>query len=228
MGAGDRGWRWSDGPISIGARISARLGEFGEFYPTPPSFTIGTSFISAAAVCLAGTFSMTGGQPCEACEPGKFALTDGALFCMDCPKGTYSNETGSLFCQACDNGKSTVNRSSLNASSCFAYCQAGSFSRTGLEPCQLCPRNFYSSKIGSTNCEKCPEGFVTAGQSPTGFATGIGSTNIEPDICYDARDIILDFEQVWAVTRHLMIRGEYQHIPASKGLVLRAFFLLCS
>jgi len=227
MDAGARGWRWSDGPVRIGARISAKLGQFGEFYPTPPSFTIGTSFISAAAACIAGTFSMTGGQPCEACEPGKFAPTDGALSCMDCPRGTYSNNTGSFFCNACDIGQSTANRSSPSATSCASYCHAGSFSETGIEPCQLCPRKFYTSKIGSTFCEKCPEGFLTAGQSPTGFATGMGSTNIAPDICYDGRDLFLAFEEVWAVTRNLMMRGEYQNIKAAKVLVL-CVFVLCA
>ena len=74
-------------------------------------------------------------------------------------------------------------------------------------------------------CEKCPEGFLTAGQSPTGFATGMGSTNIAPDICYDGRDLFLAFEEVWAVTRNLMMRGEYQNIKAAKVLVLRVFVL---
>lgn len=43
-------------------------------------------------------------------------------------------------------------------------CAAGSFSETGVEPCELCPVGTYQTFSNKKKCVKCPEGHVTRGK----------------------------------------------------------------
>ncbi|CAN8006560.1 unnamed protein product, partial [Ixodes hexagonus] len=88
--------------------------------------------------CSEGTYSGTGLGPCVAC-----------------PQGTYQNKTQQTFCQFCPQGTTTENIGSLHADDCKRYCQPGSYSETGLEPCEPCRIGFYQTTEGQRNCQEC-------------------------------------------------------------------------
>ena len=48
--------------------------------------------------------------------------------------------------------------------SSIAPCQPGSWSRTGFEPCQLCPLNFYQDETNATDCKECAGENVTTSE----------------------------------------------------------------
>lgn len=42
------------------------------------------------------------------------------------------------------------------------FCKPGTFSNTGLEPCNSCPTGTYQVQYGSIGCVRCPNGKTTA------------------------------------------------------------------
>ncbi|KAK3690739.1 hypothetical protein RRG08_061177 [Elysia crispata] len=46
-------------------------------------------------------------------------------------------------------------------------CEAGYYSRDGLEPCTPCPRGFYQSGRQSTTCAECSSDFTTSSVAST-------------------------------------------------------------
>ncbi|CAN8032735.1 unnamed protein product, partial [Ixodes persulcatus] len=88
------------------------------------------------------------------CAPGTYSST-GLGPCMACPQGTFQDKTKQTFCQFCPQGSTTEGIGSLVKDNCKRYCQPGSYSETGLEPCQPCPRGFYQTTQGQKTCQEC-------------------------------------------------------------------------
>ena len=74
------------------------------------------------AQCLAGTFSLTGLEPCTTCQ-----------------KGTYQTEYFQRQCTACPHSSTTWRRGARMLDDCKAVCPIGHVSVTGLVPCFPCP-----------------------------------------------------------------------------------------
>uniref|UniRef100_A0A4D5RGI3 Putative tyrosine kinase eph ephrin receptor family n=1 Tax=Ixodes scapularis TaxID=6945 RepID=A0A4D5RGI3_IXOSC len=88
------------------------------------------------------------------CAPGTYSST-GLGPCMACPQGTFQDKTQQTFCQFCPRGSTTEGIGSLVKDNCKRYCQPGSYSKNGLEPCQPCPRGFYQTTQGQKTCQEC-------------------------------------------------------------------------
>lgn len=181
-------------PFVIGVRVHARVTQGHK------GFSMGYRYIITEQTCKAGSSSPTGGLPCSLCQAGKFAAADGHTSCLDCPKGTYSDQAGSVKCLVCATGHSTPDRGSNSSMSCAQFCKAGSFSSTGLEPCQLCPRDTTQSRVGSTYCDECFAGGTTMGKH------GKGYTNVFPWQCVDGTDLQFEIEEVKLYGRQLTFK----------------------
>ncbi|KAM4706820.1 sushi, von Willebrand factor type A, EGF and pentraxin domain-containing protein 1 [Discoglossus pictus] len=93
---------------------------------------------------------------CKAqCKPGTYSA-NGLETCESCPHGTFQPVFGSKFCTTCPKRMSTVKRGSIDISECGVPCQAGEFSRSGLQPCFQCPRDYYQPEAGRSYCLQCP------------------------------------------------------------------------
>ncbi|CAL1545258.1 unnamed protein product, partial [Lymnaea stagnalis] len=90
------------------------------------------------ALCLPGSFSPSGLEPCETC----------AL-------GSYQSDYSADFCYTCSKGKTTHKRGSRREEDCEEVCPAGHASQTGLAPCTPCPLNSYQPKSGQIECIQC-------------------------------------------------------------------------
>ncbi|KAK7452815.1 hypothetical protein BaRGS_00039699, partial [Batillaria attramentaria] len=94
---------------------------------------------------------------CVGCPEGTRRSDDGT--CQLCSVGTYSSFVGSPTCQNCPSGSSTFSTGAVSMAECTPVCQKGRFSPTGLQPCQMCPKDTYS--LNSTYCQPCPANYVT-------------------------------------------------------------------
>ncbi|CAH3198766.1 unnamed protein product [Porites evermanni] len=103
---------------------------------------------------------------CVSCTSGTY-LNKVLGICEDCPIGTYQEYESQESCLPCPQKTSTVESRTDHRSSCLAFCKAGSYSPTGLEPCISCEKGFYQEKEGQKGCFKC----ISATTTP-----GIGST----------------------------------------------------
>uniref|UniRef100_A0ABM0MZ98 Uncharacterized protein LOC100378937 n=1 Tax=Saccoglossus kowalevskii TaxID=10224 RepID=A0ABM0MZ98_SACKO len=163
---------------------------------TPGTFDDGDACLS----CPIGTYqNMTGQTSCqqcpagystlqehtkndeecrELCRPG-FYSTNGVAPCRRCEIATFQSEYGSTSCTPCPNDTSTYGVA-VSESSCRDFCEPGSFSNTGLSPCQQCPRHTYQNDSRATGCEPCPSGMGT-------LAPGSSSADlcVDYDICVE-------------------------------------------
>jgi hypothetical protein len=90
--------------------------------------------------------------------------------CLACPAGTYSDHTGALQCSACPDGTFTAHDGASDAGDCMSVCGHGTFSASGLIPCQQCARNTFSGPpppSGYRQCDACV---------PNTFTVNVGST----------------------------------------------------
>ncbi|XP_043234344.1 uncharacterized protein LOC122387849 [Amphibalanus amphitrite] len=107
-------------------------------------------------VCGYGTYSPSGLVPCLECPRNSFTMAppvDGFKECSSCPPDTFTHAQA-------------ANDQSL----CRAKCAPGSYSANGLEPCFLCPVNFFQPIEGANTCFECPTGNTTRSEgavSPT-------------------------------------------------------------
>ncbi|PFX23092.1 Fibropellin-1 [Stylophora pistillata] len=91
---------------------------------------------------------------CLNCTAGTF-LNKTSETCQDCPIGTYQEFDGQEQCLACPPKTSTTESRTGNRTSCLAFCKAGSYSPTGLEPCLFCKKGLYQEMEGQHLCLKC-------------------------------------------------------------------------
>lgn len=178
-------------PTVVGVRVVANL------HPSS-SFKFGYKFSQTHGKCRPGFFMpindflsapVDENSQCQRCSVGKFTPSDQSTYCFSCPLGTYADTEGASRCLQCPTGKFTIETGSYTVTQCKAFCRAGSFSSTGMEPCQLCPRGKWQDKVGAVVCQSCPDGWDTI---------GAGSTNVDPWLCFDARDVSFKIESIRA------------------------------
>ncbi|XP_065668355.1 sushi, von Willebrand factor type A, EGF and pentraxin domain-containing protein 1 isoform X2 [Hydra vulgaris] len=100
-----------------------------------------------------GTFNSTHCK--EPCAPGSYSNT-GLEHCHLCSKGTYQPKPYSNECIKCPGSSTTLSEGSKHLEECGMICPAGTYSKTGVEPCYPCTMGFYQPWGGQTNCIQCP------------------------------------------------------------------------
>ncbi|XP_075544125.1 sushi, von Willebrand factor type A, EGF and pentraxin domain-containing protein 1-like isoform X1 [Dermacentor variabilis] len=96
------------------------------------------------ALCKPGTWSTTGKEPCVACG------TD-----------AYQDRSGQSSCKKCSAGLSTGQWGAESSTSCRDICDAGTYSKNGLKPCNACPIGHYQHGRNQTTCIACDAGLST-------------------------------------------------------------------
>lgn len=177
----------------------------------PPVGSVGetcTAITVNPPACAAGTYSVTGSQPCTPCPAGMFTDGPGQTACAQCSvcgSGEFitaaCTATADIACGACDasctqcNGPTATNCTSCPngaapvGGACLPdLCAAGTASATGREPCTACPAGFVSTTAGQSTCTPCVAGTIAAdpGQTqcdacaPGTFAASLGGSVCEP------------------------------------------------
>lgn len=129
-------------------------------------------FGSVVDQCGVGTYSATGGVPCELARVGHFVSQVGFTFDVPCPFGAYQANLGSTGCLPVPQGN-YVNRSGqseyvpcpagqyqpgISSTSCLPA-RAGSYtSETGSWQDLRCPMGTYQPDTGMTECIAAPAG----------------------------------------------------------------------
>ncbi|XP_077865312.1 uncharacterized protein LOC100372820 [Saccoglossus kowalevskii] len=120
-------------------------------------------------------------QRCLTCTPGTYEKNN---VCLDCPLGKYQPEHGKSTCRPCQGHHSTLNVGTKNVDSCIELCEKGTFSSTGMLPCNVCPVDTFASGFGNIECQPCPEGFNSNEGSSDCFAYCVpgtfSSTGLKP------------------------------------------------
>ncbi|XP_048736999.2 sushi, von Willebrand factor type A, EGF and pentraxin domain-containing protein 1-like isoform X2 [Ostrea edulis] len=134
--------------------------------PDISSFALGYSNPN----CPDGTIIRWSTLTCVPCSAGTFLDTSDPMkpACKDCPVGTYKEIPEDLACIPCPTGTITEATGAMNITSCLKKCGPGEYSKTGLEPCHLCPKSFYQNDEMSTSCTPCPPGKTTTYSGATG------------------------------------------------------------
>ncbi|XP_022794659.1 sushi, von Willebrand factor type A, EGF and pentraxin domain-containing protein 1-like [Stylophora pistillata] len=96
------------------------------------------------ALCLPGTYSPTGLEPC-----------------ISCGKGFYQEIEGQRACFKCGVNKTTSKEGSNSSMQCRVPCPPGSYSPTGLAPCTLCNKLSFQPQSESRSCFPCPGTTIT-------------------------------------------------------------------
>ncbi|XP_077999677.1 uncharacterized protein LOC144452453 [Glandiceps talaboti] len=91
---------------------------------------------------------------CLKCTKGTHEIEDS---CVVCSIGTYQDEDGQQECKLCPENHSTHRTTTQSASDCIALCSPGSFSSTGMMPCDVCLEDTITAIYGNTECQSCPE-----------------------------------------------------------------------
>lgn len=105
--------------------------------------------------CNAGSFSMSGLEPCDPAPVGSFISGIGATVATPCSPGTYQSLTGATACINAPAGR-FVNAS---GSSAAQLCAVGSFqNNVGSTSCNAAPVGTFISVTGATAAQNCPAG----------------------------------------------------------------------
>ncbi|XP_055886163.1 sushi, von Willebrand factor type A, EGF and pentraxin domain-containing protein 1-like [Biomphalaria glabrata] len=99
-------------------------------------------------------------ETCVKCPVGTYYANENKT-CRGCPVGSYQHEEGHISCLTCPANKATEKEQSKSEQECKAFCPPGSFSMSGLEPCETCHLGFYQQNYSSTSCVPCPKGQIT-------------------------------------------------------------------
>ncbi|XP_059140117.1 uncharacterized protein LOC131928191 [Physella acuta] len=108
--------------------------------------------------------------------------------CAACPAGTYQPNDAASECLNCTAGATTTKSNSTSANDCLDVCDAGSYSSTGLKPCEVCTRGTYQPLVGRKGCDTCPFGMSTLGSGSTSkadckfYSVVLGNTSLEVDM----------------------------------------------
>ncbi|XP_033104655.1 sushi, von Willebrand factor type A, EGF and pentraxin domain-containing protein 1-like [Anneissia japonica] len=95
----------------------------------------------------------------EICEPGTYSAT-GLATCKSCPIGMYQDERRQSSCNSCPNGTTTWTFGTKRVEDCQGTCLPGTFSVTGILPCDPCPVGYYQNGRQQRQCILC-EGSLT-------------------------------------------------------------------
>ncbi|XP_067660545.1 sushi, von Willebrand factor type A, EGF and pentraxin domain-containing protein 1-like [Haliotis asinina] len=119
------------------------------------------------------------GKLAMTCGPGKVTANVSRSLCVTCPRGTfhnqevdicevcpvhtYSDTSGQTTCTPCGQTQGTKYNGSKTARDCIAMCKPGSFSTTGLTPCDPCPLATYQPHLLGNSCIPCSSDSSTVG-----------------------------------------------------------------
>ncbi|XP_059145861.1 sushi, von Willebrand factor type A, EGF and pentraxin domain-containing protein 1-like [Physella acuta] len=92
---------------------------------------------------------------CAGCGPGHM-YSNLTSRCVACSSGTYQDKDISFSCSPCPSGSSTKRPMSTSLNQCEDICRPGTFSASGIQPCDLCPVGTYQSSYGMKSCTSCP------------------------------------------------------------------------
>nr|XP_042895666.1 sushi, von Willebrand factor type A, EGF and pentraxin domain-containing protein 1 isoform X2 [Parasteatoda tepidariorum] len=121
--------------------------EYVKFDEDEPMFVCEAGTVAQGNICLkcpVGTYFNVVFETCEACSLGTYQFLEGQFSCVVCPEKT-----------------STTTGQSKSVGECKAQCLPGSFSATGLEPCETCSIGQYQPNYASQECAPCPLGTTT-------------------------------------------------------------------
>eukprot|EP00794_Sanderia_malayensis_P007132 gene7132-7937_t len=94
------------------------------------------------------------------CSPG-FSSPTGLENCKSCPKGFYQPNYFGKQCLQCPGSTTTLHLGASKLEHCGMPCQAGTYSRTAVEPCLPCPKGYYQPGTGKTTCIACSSPLFT-------------------------------------------------------------------
>ena len=148
----------------------------------------GTDLSRAACFSRAGKTKGSSKAPCgnvrlDECPPGEFSLAadgSGGEPCWACERGKFQSESGATGCVSCPGDSSTRDRGSTSNTDCAAKCSKGSHGTGGVEPCEPCPLHTYQMFEGASECVQCPLGNGTT-------SLGTSSRDACVAICGDGR-----------------------------------------
>ncbi|XP_022091514.1 sushi, von Willebrand factor type A, EGF and pentraxin domain-containing protein 1-like [Acanthaster planci] len=95
------------------------------------------------------------------CKPGTFSPS-GLTTCRPCPRGSFQPNFKQMACLPCMEGTTTSTKGARSPSDCQVICGPGTFSATGLHPCQPCPLGSYQPSEQQARCIPCAGGGTTA------------------------------------------------------------------
>ena len=136
-----------------------------ECTPCPMGFYQDLNRQGSCKQCPFGRYTRhNGSKSIEDCIPvcgyGTYSPT-GLVPCLNCPQNSFSGEPpvdGFRQCSTCPPETFTYMESATSQQQCRQKCVPGTYSDTGLEPCNPCPRNFFQPLEGQTRCIECPSG----------------------------------------------------------------------
>ncbi|CAK9296951.1 unnamed protein product [Gordionus sp. m RMFG-2023] len=99
---------------------------------------------------------------CLPCSPGTYEINNNT--CKPCPLGYYQETFASSQCIKCPLLTYTLHIMTKSRLDCLPVCGNGTFSPSGLVPCQHCPHNTYSGLStfnGIKGCLSCSDGLFT-------------------------------------------------------------------
>lgn len=99
-------------------------------------------------------------QSCVNCPMGTFYNAT-SITCVACSRGSFQPQEGQNVCLICPEGTFTMNSQAKSQADCKAYCPPGTFSSSGLEPCQSCALGFYQEEQSAQVCHQCGPGTTT-------------------------------------------------------------------
>ncbi|XP_061175426.1 uncharacterized protein LOC133184388 [Saccostrea echinata] len=94
---------------------------------------------------------------CLNCPAGTYLSAPNT--CTLCPLNTYKSFSGATACTPCGSGRGTHITGATSSGQCFSFCAVGTYSTSGMPPCNQCPKNTYW--VNSTYCQACPDGGKT-------------------------------------------------------------------
>ena len=126
------------------------------------SAVVGAGDPAPTTGCTAGTYSATGGAPCQVAPAGTYVSSSWATSATPCPAGTYSASAGSSSCTAAPAGTYVSAAGAASATPC----PAGTYSASaGSSACTPAPAETYVSAAGASTPTPCPADTTTNGQT---------------------------------------------------------------
>ncbi|XP_064641079.1 sushi, von Willebrand factor type A, EGF and pentraxin domain-containing protein 1-like [Lineus longissimus] len=95
---------------------------------------------------------------CVNCPIGSY---HNGVDCKLCQVGFYQDEEASTECEVCPDKKMTMGPGAIAFEDCSDPCRPGTFSVTGLEPCDPCDFGTYQVESRAKRCHSCPPGTGT-------------------------------------------------------------------
>ena len=132
--------RWDTAPFLICTLFSSDT----PIFTNSTSSTLILPFLSdQPQKCPSGRKSDSGFTPCTNCAIGKYQPETGKTSCMVCPSGQTTDSEGSTSLSQCHDANQP--------------CAVGTFSQSGLQPCEPCNTGTFQDGTGQKTCKQCKQ-----------------------------------------------------------------------